>query len=219
MKQTSVQASPPDTSNDPDFVPEPSLVRGGPFYRIQEAIHLVTPQRWNLGRRIAFAIGAGWGPLFVFKLVTKPHTLVNLLTDYTINVRLLIAIPVLLAGQILMENTFRMIIHQIREADLLSSLEQVKMDHTIARLLRLRDSIIAEVIIAVIAYLHFTAMSPPTLELSGFGRCVIQVWAFIYHWLAGITQLVSQLLYQFLLGISALPKWFLDMLPFPSVAA
>jgi hypothetical protein len=121
---------------------------------------------------------------------------------------MLIAVPVFLAGQILMENVFRTIIHHIREAELLSSPEQTKMDLTISSLVRLRDSFVAEVVIVVLAYLSFAAR----LE-SRIG--IVQPWALndmgagLHLSAAGwYYALVSQLLYQFLLGIS-LWKWLL----------
>ncbi len=124
-------------SGDTGIAPEISLVRGGPFYRAQEALRLLTHERWNLGMRIAVAIGVGWVPLVVLTLLLKPHTIGDLLTDYVVNVRMLIAVPALLAGQILMENVFRMILRHIREAELLSSSDQAKMDLTILSLVRL----------------------------------------------------------------------------------
>jgi hypothetical protein len=80
-----------------------SLVRGGPFYRAQEAIRLLDANRWNLGRRITLAIVVCWVPLVLITLLLNPHAIKGLLSDYPVNVRLLFAIPVLLGGQVLME--------------------------------------------------------------------------------------------------------------------
>src|SRR5277367_2280249 len=140
---------------DSEAASEASLVRGGPFYRAQEAVHLVSPERWNLGRRIAFAVCLGWVPLFLITLLSRPHALGSLLKDYTINVRLLIAVPVLLIGQVVMENAFRTIVRHIRELKLLSGQEEGKMDLTISSLIRLRDSVVPEIVILIAAYLHF----------------------------------------------------------------
>ena len=76
---------------------EISLVRGGPFYRAQEAARLVAPDRWNLGRRVLFAIAIGWLPLVLITLLFNPRDVISLLTDYPINARMLIGVPVLLA--------------------------------------------------------------------------------------------------------------------------
>jgi hypothetical protein len=69
-----------------------SLVRGGPFYRAQEAIFLLDANRWNLGRRITLSIVVCWVPLVLITLLLNPHAIKALLSDY----------PVLL-GQVLME--------------------------------------------------------------------------------------------------------------------
>jgi len=196
------------TSGNPGATREVSLVRGGPFYRVQEAIHLLTPQRWNLGPRILIAIGVGWVPLVLLTLLSKPDTIMNLLKDYAVNVRMLVAVPVLLLGQIMMENVFRMIIHHLRETDLLASPEQAKMDRTIARLVRLRDSILAEAIVVVVAYISLGSIVASRMAIA-------QGWALgdiapAHHLsLAGwYYALVSQLIFRFLIGIS-LWKWFL----------
>ena len=44
----------------PSAPAEVSLVRGGPFYRAQQAVGLIRPNQWNLGRRIAVVIAVGW---------------------------------------------------------------------------------------------------------------------------------------------------------------
>jgi hypothetical protein len=152
MAKLSVATPEQSRSGDPQYNRDVSFVRGGPFYRIQEAIRLLTPERWNLGRRILLAIAAGWVPLVVLTLLFKFDTIGDLLRDYTVNIRMLIAVPILLIGQVVMENVFRMIIHHLREADLLPALEQAKMDRTIESLIRLRDSFVAEAIIVIIAY-------------------------------------------------------------------
>jgi hypothetical protein len=49
--------------------PEVSLIRGGPFYRLQESTRLIAPDEWNVGRRIIFLIAVGWVPLLLMKLL------------------------------------------------------------------------------------------------------------------------------------------------------
>jgi len=208
MAKLSVATSQQHQSGAHEPIGEVSLVRGGPFYRIQEATRLVTPQRWNLGRRILLAIGVGWVPLVLLTLLFKSDTIGDLLRDYTVNVRMLIAVPVLLLGQVVMENVFRMIVLHLREAELLPSPEQAKMDHTIGRLLRLRDSFVAEAIIIVIAYGNVAA-------IVGAHKSAVQGWALgDFGWGHQLSPagwyyaLISQLIFRFLIGIS-LWKWFL----------
>jgi hypothetical protein len=195
-------------SGDPEHHREPSLVRGGPFYRVQEAIRLVTPQRWNLGPRILLAVGVGWVPLVILTLLYKPGTIGDLLRDYTVNVRMLISVPILLIGQVVMENVFRRVVHHLREAELLTAPEEAKLDLTISWLVRLRDSVLAEIIIAVITYANVAAVISARVGTA-------QDWALgDFGWghhlsLAGwYYALVSQLIFRFLIGIS-IWKWIL----------
>jgi hypothetical protein len=108
----------------------------------------------------------GWLPLFFTTLFSKSDTLRDLLTDYAVNVRMLIDVPLLLAGQIVMEGTFRMIARQTREAGLLPASEQAKLHSTISNLVRLSDSIIAEIVIVVVAYIHLAAVIGSRMEIA-----------------------------------------------------
>ena len=42
---------------------EPSIVRGGPFYKAQKAVRLILPNQWNLVRRVIFFVAIAWLPL------------------------------------------------------------------------------------------------------------------------------------------------------------
>ena len=68
--------------------------------------------------------------------------------------RMVIAVPVLLGGQWLMESRFRMILRHIDEAGLLGTEDRNRMDGMISLLKRLRDSIFPEVAILVLLMVH-----------------------------------------------------------------
>jgi hypothetical protein len=110
-----VATSPQRQSGAHEPIREVSLVPARPFYRIQEATCLVTPPRWNLGRGVLLALGVGWVPLVILTLLFKSDTMGDLLKNYRVNVRMLIAVPVRLLGQVVMENVFRMIALHLRE--------------------------------------------------------------------------------------------------------
>jgi len=129
-----------------------SLIRGGPFYRAQQVTRLIRPDRWNLGRRITFAVSIGWLPLVVMTAAYHESALRNLLNDYRVTARVLIAIPVLLLGQVLMESRFRMIVQHLREIHILNPAELARLDSIIARLLRWRDSIWPELGLIALVY-------------------------------------------------------------------
>jgi hypothetical protein len=187
---------------------EVSLVRGGPFYRAQEALRLVHPDHWHLGRRVIFAIAIGWFPLVLITLLFNPRAVFGLLTDYTVNARMLFGVPVLLAGQPVMETAFRAIVRHIRDAALLTPTDTDRLDQTLVRLIRLRDSIIPELMFVVVAYAKVAETVQTQLMyvrpwgLAGTGveaHLSAAGWYYV---------LVSQLLYGLLILISFW-KWLL----------
>ena len=52
------------------ILPDISLVRGGGFYRLQQALGLL---RWNLGRRAFALIAIGWLPLLAITALTNEN--------------------------------------------------------------------------------------------------------------------------------------------------
>ena len=204
MVQVGQGTSQQRTAADESF----SLVRGGPFYRAQAAARLIAQNRWNLGRRLTFAIAVGWIPLVLITLVFDPRTIFGLVSDYPINARVLIGVPVLLVGQVVMESAFRTILGHIREAGLLTPSDTAHLDQTLVRLIRLRDSVIPELLIVVVAFARAIQIVHTHLQLAR-PWALIGTGADMHLSAAGWYYiLVSQLLYQFLLGIS-LWKWFL----------
>ncbi len=183
--------------------PEVSLIRGGPFYRAQLKTRLILPHQWNLGRRLIFAVAMGWIPLVLLTALFQPGAVVALLADYRVASRMLIAAPVLLLGQVLMESKFRMILSQVRE-DLIAPSDLPRFDETVGWLIRLRDSMLPELAIAALVCFHVASSFTGKISLAG-------PWAIEGAYLSPAGwyyTIVSQLIYQFLVGL-CLWKWLL----------
>jgi hypothetical protein len=129
---------------------EDSLVRGGLFYRVQYAVGLSRQNQWNLGRRIAVLLAIGWLPLFLITAITNPDGLLSFLKDYRVHSRMLIAVPVLLIGEILMDTRLRTVFAHIRTAQLLEASDLAHMQDLIARLVRLCNSPLPELAILLL---------------------------------------------------------------------
>jgi hypothetical protein len=184
-----------------------SLFRGGPFYRAQQLTRLIRADEWNFGRRITFAIAVGWLPIVFLTVLFSPGAVMSVLRDYRIHSRMLIAVPVLLVGQLLMESRIRVVVKHISRANLLGPSDLTRLDEMISRVRRLRDSALPELIVLVLLVAHtLTSFSglvdatpwlaygtPPNLHLTPAG------------WYAVI---VSTTIFQFLLGLG-LWKWLL----------
>ncbi len=187
--------------------PDASLIRGGPFYRLQQSSRLIGANVWNVGRRIVFAIAVGWVPLLLMKLLFDRGNLLLFLKDYAINSRMLIAVPVLILAQVLMESLFRKVVGHIYEAHLLGPSDLVRMDDIIAKLLRLRDAALPELII-LLAIVIRTVTSYQS-RLADAPWLAYRVGNDVHLTLAGwYAVLVSATIFQFLLGLN-LWKWLL----------
>jgi hypothetical protein len=189
--------------------PEISLIRGGPFYSAQIAARLIHPEQWNLGRRLLFAIAIGWIPLGLLTALFQPTAVISLLRDYKVTARMLIAVPVLLLGQVLMESRFRMIVRQVRK-DLLAAADLECMEQILVALIRLRDSVFPELVLLLLVLLHTASIYRERIGLGttwivhGLGTTVAPAltpagWYYV---------LVSQTIYQFLVAL-CLWKWLL----------
>jgi hypothetical protein len=184
-----------------------SFIRGGPFYRAQQALRLIHPSQWNLSRRIIVLIAVTWLPLLVLTAILKPTGLVSLIREYRIYARLLIAVPVLLIGESFMDSRFRLVIGHIRQVGLLHSSDLAHMDGVIATLIRLRDAFLPELIVLVLLVVHTALSYRGLVDASpwlGQG-----VGANLHLTVAGwYAVAVSAPIFQFLLGLG-LWRWLL----------
>jgi len=194
----------PDSTQVPTDV---SLVRGGPFHRLQQALGLLGPNRWNLTRRIIFFIAISWLPLFLLTVLFHPEGLLPLMRDYRVYSRLLLAIPALLVGEPLMEGRFRTVIGHIRRAGLLDSSELVRVDTIIARLVRVGDYVLPELVVLLLLITHSLTSYRGLIDTSPWlsHRSGGELYLTAAGWYAVV---ISSSIFQFLLGL-ALWRWLL----------
>lgn len=190
---------------------EVSLFRGGPFYRAQVFTHLIEAGRWNITRRVTFLLAVGWLPLLVLTLLFYRDDLPVLLKDYLLYSRIVIAVPVLLVGQMLMEDRFCVIVSHVRRAELLGNEDLGKLKSVIAVIKRLGNSPFPELIILVLVALEIWCFWPS--KVAGGPAWAADRSNGVAHlkftgWYYG---LVSVPIYQFLLGLN-LWKWLLWVL-------
>lgn len=186
-----------------------SLVRGGPFYRLQKAVGLIHPQQWNLGRRIATLLAIVWLPVVVITAVSNPAGLPSLLLDQRVYGRLFVAIPALIVGEMMMDGYFGAVLRHIREANLLDAADQMRMDHVLAQLKRLRDAYLPQLIILLLTAIDIY------VNASNHGVADTTPWlgrrtgdSFQFTTAGWYAVLVGAPLWNFLLGL-ALWRWLL----------
>lgn len=186
---------------------EASLVRGGPFYRVQQALRLMRPNQWNLGRRITVLVAVTWIPLVAITVALNPHGLISLLKDYRVYSRIFLAIPALLVGEVLMETRFRAVMAHIREARLLTEKDTGYMEKVIAGLVRLRDSLLPELAVLVLLIAHSVASYRGLADATPWLRQRVgnELQLTAAGWYAVV---VSTSIFQLLLGLG-LWKWLM----------
>jgi hypothetical protein len=199
-----------DAKTDPPSTPVPtelSLVRGGPSYRTQQASRLTRPDRWNIGRRIAVSIVISWVPLLLITAFLNPDGLRSFLTDSRVYARLFIAIPALLIGEMVMDRRLREAFRYIRQADLLDPPDMEYMDCVVARLVRIRDSFLPELLILILIFVRIVLRYRDLVDTTPWlGHEAGAAYIFTAAGWYGL--LVSAPLFSFLLALS-LWRWLL----------
>jgi hypothetical protein len=197
-----------DTKPRGDLAADISLIRGGPFYHAQEVLRLIEPKRWNLVRRVVVSIAVGWVPLILLTLLFLPSQLRSILTDYHVYARTVIAVPVLLVGQVFMESRFQLIIRALRDPNLLTTAGAEQLEKALATVRKLRDSFAPELILVIglLVLIFSTLQSRIHSEVtwgtyldSGGRHLSAAGWYFVF---------VSTLFFLLLLGVS-LWKWLI----------
>jgi hypothetical protein len=199
---------------EPETLETVSLIRGGAFYRFQEVAHLIRPNQWNAGRRIFITVLVGWVPLVALTALSgSAASLVALLKDYRVFARVFIAVPLLIAGQKLIEERFRLIVRHFFDAGLLRPEDSPRFREILATTRKLKDAWLPELALVAlgcvggIVFVGNDLMFDAPWSVHTLGNSVSQSLAGWYF------ELVTQTIYMVLLGL-ALWKWFLYVLFF-----
>ena len=145
MAEQALQQEPPDFS----------LVLGGPLYQIFRRTHLTGPVLELLRRRIVFFCLLCWVPLAVLSAV-EGHLLsgakFSFFHDIETHVRFLISMPVLLLAEIIVHRRLRSTVKHFIDRHIVSPEELPKFRAAIDSAIRMRNSVIAEVVLLVIVF-------------------------------------------------------------------
>jgi len=128
-----------------------SLVTGDPLHRAQRMIGLIPARGLGVGRRILIAVGLTWLPLMLWALWN--HLLLPgvaeepLLRHFGIHARFLIALPLFLASEGLVERVLRRVVPQFISSGLIDDTLLPALKNILTAAGRLRDSRLALVAI------------------------------------------------------------------------
>jgi hypothetical protein len=136
----------------PDF----SLVLGGPLYQLLRRAHLTDDALTMVRRRIVVITLLAWLPLLVLSML-EGHALqgsaaVPFLIDVEVHVRYLVALPLLVIAELVVHRRLRPLIQQFLERNLIPEGAVVQFETAIQSAFRLRNSVLAEVLLIVFVY-------------------------------------------------------------------
>jgi hypothetical protein len=182
-----------------------SLVLGGPLFQLLRRSHLSGDALELMRRRLLIIPLLAWLPLLVFSALEGQalggKVAVPFLLDVETHVRFLVALPLLIAAEMVVHQRMRFVVSQFLERNLIPKSAVTRFEAAIASALWLRNSVLAEVLLIAFVYVvgvliiwrHYTALAAATWyatpTVAGLQLSLTGMW---YSY-------VSLPLYQFLL--------------------
>ena len=147
-------------------VPTLTLVTGDPFYRLQRAVGLIPRQGLGVGRRAVFYALVAWLPLAVWAVAMHrafPGTVPEpLLQHFGIHVRCLLAIPLFIVAEAVVDAVFPRQLAYFVTSGLVTDEVRPAFERVLSRTRRLRDSWVVWVLLAGLAAASTLTTGTPT---------------------------------------------------------
>jgi len=136
--------------------PDWSLMRSGPFHRFQQTLHLEDSRNPRTARRAVLFALVTWAPLAALAavqgLAINDDPRRSLLLDFTVYARFLVAVPLFILGESVGDDRYSMIISYLLRSGIVAGSERQAYDDLLSSTRRLRDSRVAEILWALLAY-------------------------------------------------------------------
>jgi len=133
-----------------------SLVLGGPLFQLLRRAHLSDDALQLARRRIIFIALFAWLPLLLLSAFDGQlfggEAAVPFLKDFEAHVRFLVVLPLLIGAELVVHQRMRFVVKQFLERKLIPEDAIAKFDAAIESAFRLRNSMLAEVLIIALVY-------------------------------------------------------------------
>ncbi len=136
----------------PDF----SLVLGGPLYQLLRRTHLSDDALGLVRQRIVVFSLLAWLPLLVLASAqgqALTGATIPFLLDVEVHARFLVAIPLLIAAELVVHQRMHNVLKQFLQRQLVPADARTHFDTAIEAALRLRNSVLAEVLLIAFVYI------------------------------------------------------------------
>lgn len=142
-----------------DLLREPtdfSIVQGGPLFQLLRRTHLSGDDLELMRLRIIVISMLAWLPLLVLSALEGKafggNVAVPFLLDVEVHVRFLLALPLLIGMELVVHRRMRFVVQQFLERHLIPESAMKRFDAAIASAYRLRNSMLAEVLLIALVY-------------------------------------------------------------------
>ena len=132
-----------------------SLVLGGPLYQLFRKAHLEGDHLELLYRRMLVIPLLAWLPLLLLALLGSPgesSTRISFFRDVEVHVRFLIALPVLIAAEVIAHSRLRLAVRRFVERRIVPLPEMPRFHSAVDGAVKLRNSIPLELSLVFIVY-------------------------------------------------------------------
>jgi len=139
----------------PPAAPDFSLVLGGPLYQMFVRSHLSGTTLELLRRRVVVFAAITWLPLLLLSAVTGAlyqGSRLPFLVDFETHVRFLVALPLLIYGELIVHTRLRGVVESFITRSIVIPEELSKFRAAIASSMKLRNSVIVEIGLLILAY-------------------------------------------------------------------
>jgi hypothetical protein len=131
-----------------------SLVLGGPIFQLFRRTHLAGDHLELLRRRVIIITLLVWLPLLLLSVFASPHggERLSFLHDIEVHARFLVALPILIGGELLVHLRIRAVVRRFVERQIVRPQELPRFDNAIESAVRMRNSIPVELGILLVVY-------------------------------------------------------------------
>jgi len=147
---------PTKTDEGSESASEFSLVHGGPLFQLLRRAHLEGDARTIARKRVLVISLFAWLPLLVLSAsegkALKGAVAVPFLMDVEQHIRFLVAMPLLIVAELMVHQRMQPMIQLFRERKIISESARPKFEAAITSAYRLRNSLIAELLLIVFVY-------------------------------------------------------------------
>ena len=147
----------PDTPSSPPEPADFSLVLGGPLFQLLRRSRLSGDALTLVHRRIFAGIVITWLPLLLLSMWEgrawgRNDTFIPFLLNVEVQARFLLALPLLVAAELVVHMRMRRALGQFHARHLISDSDRTRFDAAISSAVRLRNSVVAEVVLVGLVY-------------------------------------------------------------------